>query len=109
MFSLAKGLLPVGTTKDRFPDIDAVGEPDPFIFMNANLAVVVAFEPSNKSSELVIGDKAPIFLCQKLLAAVAHEDQLGVVPPIKHCEAVPAADCPISPVVEVYKTPPAFK
>jgi len=36
----------------------------------------------------------------------AHEPKVGVVPPSKHCDEVPAVTCWVTPDAFVYKTPP---
>lgn len=59
-------------------EILAVGVPEPIMLRTANLAEVVAVAPSKRSSVILNGDKAPEFLCQKL-----------IVPPLLNHERVP--------------------
>ena len=48
-----------------------------------NVATVAAALVADKVSLSVKGERLPTILCQKLLAAEEHEDQVGVVPPTK--------------------------
>ena len=50
----AAGALPVGTAKDRLPEIVAVGFPE-LTLMKANLALAVEVPPISKSSVALLG------------------------------------------------------
>src|SRR5258706_6117927 len=52
--------------------IDAVGIPAPMLLMKANLAEFVAVPPSNRSSVILSGERAPRFLW-KYCAAPARQ------------------------------------
>src|SRR5258706_5088306 len=66
-----------------FPEIDAVGIPDALL-MNANFALLVEVPPSNKSSVILVGDRAPLFLWKypttPLVAQVCPLTQMVPVP-----------------------------
>jgi hypothetical protein len=61
---VSAGAVPVvGTTKERLPEILAVGDPAALL-IKANLAEEVEVPPNKRSAVLLNGERAPLFNCQ---------------------------------------------
>ena len=68
----------------------AVGVPE-LTLITANLALAVVCPPTEKSTVELLGYNSPDVWFQKASTPpVAHDPNVGVVPPSKHCEDVPA-------------------
>ena len=83
----------------------AVGVPV-LTLITANLAVAVDTPPTAKSTVELFAYNSPEVWFQKASPPVEQDPNVGVVPPSKHCEEVPAVTCASTPVAFVYKGPP---
>jgi len=91
---------PFGAAAPGFAEILAVGV-FPVTPVKANFALDVLVPPSNKSSVILNGDKAPAFSCQEVIPAVPAFTHVGVVPDSSRT-------CPLEPADVCVKTPAAF-